>query len=186
MGLRETPYSYFCSRIGQCHETWYMLLRRNSDPKQRSTNMGTFSKYFSEIQESIDNTWIITTDVVMQFKDIANFKAFRHNMWIQVHRDLGKEWLQLRYYVMEEDIEMAMRYFPDNWKIPFLTQEVPKGTEVDTGKTKTPTGDKFVPKRLKPMQKSEQQKKGGASNKDAHAGNKDISLQQKEQGAGDT
>jgi hypothetical protein len=76
-------------------------------------------------------------------------------MWIQVHRDPGKEWLQLRYCVMEEDIEMAMRYWhDDDWKIPVLTQEVPKGMEVDVGSTKTPAGDKVMPKKTKPTQNS--------------------------------
>jgi hypothetical protein len=49
-------------------------------------------------------------------------------MWIQARRDLGKEWLQLRYCVTEDDIEMAMRDWHDDWRIPVLTQEVPKGT----------------------------------------------------------
>jgi hypothetical protein len=57
MGWKEPPYSYFCSRIGRCHATWYTSLGRNSDPKQKSTNTGTFSRYFTEIQESITNTW---------------------------------------------------------------------------------------------------------------------------------
>jgi hypothetical protein len=97
----------------------------------------------------------------MQFQDIAKFKVSMHNMWIQACRDPGKEWLQLRYCIMKEDIEMAMRDWTDNWKIPFLHQEVPKGTKVDVGKTKTPTGDKATPKRLKPTQNLVQQKKGG-------------------------
>jgi hypothetical protein len=62
---------------------------------------------------------------------------------------------------------MAMRDWLDNWKIPVLNQEVPKGTEVDAGKTKTPAGDKVAPKRPKPTQKSVQQNKGGATKKDA-------------------
>jgi hypothetical protein len=56
-------------------------------------------------------------------------------MWNKARRDIGKEWLQMRYFVMEEDTEMAIRYWPDDWKIPFLDQEVPKRTEVDAGQT---------------------------------------------------
>jgi hypothetical protein len=88
--------------------------------------------------------------VVTQFREIANFKETRHNMWIQARRDPGKEWLQLRYCVTEEDVEMAMRDWHNDWRIPVLTQEFPKGTEVDAGSTKTPAGDKVVPKNPKP------------------------------------
>jgi hypothetical protein len=98
----------------------------------------------------------------------------------------GKEWLQLRYCVTEEDIEMAMRDWHDDWRIPVLTQEVPKGTEVDAGSTKTPAGDKVVPKKMKPSQKSMQQKKGSAPKKDAQAGKKDTAPATREQGMGDT
>jgi hypothetical protein len=65
--------------------------------------MGTFSRNFAEIQESITNTWRITLKVVAQFKDITKFKAFKHNMWMQERKDLEKKWLQLRYYVTEEN-----------------------------------------------------------------------------------
>jgi hypothetical protein len=128
-----------------------MSLGRKSNPKHIKTNTGTFANYFIEIHESISNTWRITPEVVAQFKDIANFKASRHNMWIQACRDLGKECLQLIYCVMEEDVEMAMRDWPDDWKIPVLNQEEPKGIELDTSKTKTIAGDKAVPKMMKPM-----------------------------------
>ena len=88
--------------------------------------------------------------MVTEFREIANFKETRQNMWIQACRDPGKDWLQLRYYVTEEDIEMAMRNWHDDWRISVLTQEFPQGTEVDGGSTKTPAGDKVVPKNLKP------------------------------------
>jgi hypothetical protein len=127
-----------------------------------------------KIHESIANSWRITPDVVVQFRDIANFKASRHNMWIEARRDLGKEWLQLRYCVMEEDIEMDMRDWKYDWRVPVLTQEVPKGTEADPGSTKIPTGAKVAPKKLKPSQKLVQQKKGSVPKKDALTGKKDI------------
>jgi hypothetical protein len=114
IGWKEPPYSHFCDWIGHFHTAQYTSLGRNSDPKHRSANTGTFSRYFSEIQESIANSWRITPDVVAQFRDIANFKATRHNMWIQARRDPGKEWLQLRYCVTEEDVEMAMRDWHDD------------------------------------------------------------------------
>jgi hypothetical protein len=137
------------------------------DPRHRSANIGTFSRYFSETHERIMNTRRITPYVVMQFKNIANFKASRHNMWIQARRDPGKEWLQLIYCVTKEDVEMAMRDWHDDWKNPVLTQEVPKGTEVDAGSTKKGIGYKTVPKKPKPTQDPTQQKNGSAPKKDA-------------------
>jgi hypothetical protein len=132
MGWRESPYSYFCEWIGRCRVTRYTLLGRKSDPKHRSTNTGTFSKYFIEIQESIANTWRITPDVVAQYNEIANFHATRHTMWIQVHRDPHKGWLQPRYCVNGDDIEMAMWDWHDDWMVLVLTQKVPLSTEADT------------------------------------------------------
>jgi hypothetical protein len=93
--------------------------------------------------------------MVTQFRDIAKFKATKHNMQIQVRRDPGKECLQLRFCVMEEDVEMV--------------------TKVDVGSTKKTEGDKAMPKNLKPNQMSAQQKKGSVSKKDAQEGTKDTS-----------
>jgi hypothetical protein len=80
---------------------------------------------------------------------------------------------------------MTMRDWHDDWKILVLTQEVPKGTEVDVGKTKTPAGDKVAPKRSKPTWKPTK-KKEGVPKKYAQEGNKDTAPQQKEQGEGAT
>jgi hypothetical protein len=66
----------------------------------------------------------------------------------------------MRYCIMEDDVEMAMRDWPDDWKIPVLDQEVPQGTEVDAGQAKTPAGDKVVPKNLKPTQKWHNKRRG--------------------------
>lgn len=167
IGWKEPPYCHFCERIGYFRTALYTSLGRNSDPKHKSANIGTFARYLRKIHESIANSWRITPDVVVQFRDIANFKASRHNMWIEACRDLGKEWLQLRYCVMEEDIEMDMRDWKYDWRIPVLTQEVPKGTEADPGSTKIPTGAKVAPEKLKPSQKLVQQKKGSVPKKDA-------------------
>jgi hypothetical protein len=109
IGWKDPPYSHFCDWIGHYLGSQYTLLGRKSDPKHRSANTSTFSRYFSEIQDSIANSWRITPNVVSQFKYISNFKEIRHNMWIQVCKDPGKEWLKLRYYVIEEDVEMTMR-----------------------------------------------------------------------------
>jgi hypothetical protein len=93
IGWKEPPYYHFCERIGYFRTNLYTSLGRNSDPKHKSANIGTFARYFRKIHESIANSWRITPDVVMQFRDIANIKVSRHNMWIKAWRDPGKEWL---------------------------------------------------------------------------------------------
>jgi hypothetical protein len=78
----------------------------------------------------------------------------------------------------------------DDWKIPVITKEMPKGKEVEAGSSKTPAGDNIAPKNPtqqgKPSQKPVQQKKGSAPKKDAQSGKKDIAPTQEEQGRGDT
>jgi hypothetical protein len=64
IGWREIPYSHSCEKIGRFHAAKYTSLGRTSDPKHRSGNTGTFAWYFSEIHESIENSWIITPEVV--------------------------------------------------------------------------------------------------------------------------
>jgi hypothetical protein len=72
---KETPYSYFCDRVGHCHATRYISMGRTSDPKRKSRNVNTFAHYFSDIQDNIANTWRITLEVVMQYQGVANFRA---------------------------------------------------------------------------------------------------------------
>jgi hypothetical protein len=101
-------------------------------------------------------------------------------MWIQAHRDPHKEWLQPRYCVNEDDIEMAMRDWHDDWRVPVLTQEVPPSTEADTTTPKKST------KPGKPTQNMTQQTKGSALKKNTLVAQRDTSPQQKEQGSGAT
>jgi hypothetical protein len=75
IGWKEPPYSYFCDRVGRCHATWYTSMGSTLDSKRRSGNANTFSRYLSDIQDNIANTWRITLEVVTQYQGIANFKA---------------------------------------------------------------------------------------------------------------
>ena len=77
------------------------------------------------MQEKIANTWRIPLEVVEEHQSIANFKAFRHNMWIQAKRDPKKEWLQLRYCVIGEEVQWYMKDWPEEWKVPFIPKKVP-------------------------------------------------------------
>ena len=60
-----------------------------------------------------------------------------------------KEWLQLRFYINAKEVEVAMRDWKNDWKIPVITKEMPKGKEVDAGSSKTPAGGNTATK--KPM-----------------------------------
>jgi hypothetical protein len=92
--VEGAPILILLRRIGRFHVARYTSMGSTLDPKRRSDNAGTFTKYFSDIQESITNTWRITLEVVVQYQGIENFRATCHNMWIQVRRDPEKEWLQ--------------------------------------------------------------------------------------------
>jgi hypothetical protein len=75
IGWKEPPYSYFCDRVGQCCATWYMSMGSTSDSKKISGNANTFSRYLSDIQDNIANTWRMPPEVITQHQGIANFKA---------------------------------------------------------------------------------------------------------------
>jgi hypothetical protein len=84
--------------------------------------------------------WKITPQVVAQYRDIANLRATQHMMWIQMRKDPNKQWLQMHYCVMEDDINMVIKDLEDEWKIPVLTQDLPERTveeEVGQGETQT-------------------------------------------------
>jgi hypothetical protein len=48
-------------------------------------------------------------------------------MWIQAWKDLENQWLQLGYCIKEVDIEMDIKDWNDDWRIPVLNQEIPIG-----------------------------------------------------------
>jgi hypothetical protein len=88
-------------------------------------------------------------------------------MWIQARQDPAKQWLQMRYCITEGDIDMVINEWPDEWKIPSITQEVSERTtegEAEQGETQPP--EIQVPKRPrmgqgKPTQTDEGPKKIG-------------------------
>jgi hypothetical protein len=113
------------------------------------------------------------TEVVTQYQGIANFKATRHAMWIQAQKDPDNQWLQLCYCIKEADIEMAIKDWDDNWRIPVLNREMPtEMEEEEVGQGQTPVEEITVPKKPRTGQNKAQQKKGGASKKGTQAGKK--------------
>jgi hypothetical protein len=97
----------------------------------------------------------------------------RHTVWIQAKKDPKNQWLQLRYCIKEEDIEMAIKdWHVDDWRILDLNQEMSVDKEANAGQEKTLPGDKMTPNKPNTGQNLVQQKKGGASKKGTQAGNK--------------
>ena len=84
---------------------------------------------------------------------------------------------------------MAMRDWQDDWKIPVITKDMPKGKEVEARSSKTPVGDNISPQNPtqqgKPSQNPIQRKKGSAPRKDAQSGKKDTTPTQEEKVSGD-
>jgi hypothetical protein len=50
-------------------------------------------------------------------------------MWIHAWKDPDNQWLQLHYCIKEANIEMAIKDWDDNWRIPILNQEIPTEME---------------------------------------------------------
>jgi hypothetical protein len=46
-------------------------------------------------------------------------------MWIHVEKDPENQWLQLHYCITEAYIDMAIKDWEDEWRIPVLNQEIP-------------------------------------------------------------
>jgi hypothetical protein len=89
----------------------------------------------------------------------------RHAMWIQAWKDPNNQWIQLHYYIKDADIEMTIKDWDDDWRIPVLNQEMPIGMEEGVGQGQTPVEDIKIPKKPRIGQNKAQQKKGGASKK---------------------
>jgi hypothetical protein len=55
-------------------------------------------------------------------------------MWIHAQKDPGKQWLQMHYCITEGNIDMVIKEWEDEWKIPFLNHEfLERTTEEEVG-----------------------------------------------------
>jgi hypothetical protein len=183
MGWKEPKYSFFSTRPKPCHGARYLSLGVTSDAKNRKVNATIFEGYLCDLQDTIANTWRITPEVVAHYQGIANFKATRHAMWIQARKDPDNQWLQLRYCIMEGDIQMAIKDWEDEWRIPVLTREIPAEIEEEevrqehthaeeVGQEQTQPEEVTVPKKPRTGQNKPQQKKGGTSKTGVQTGKK--------------
>jgi hypothetical protein len=80
-------------------------------------------------RKNIAETWRISPGVVKEIEGISNFKASRHNMWIQERRDPKKKWLNMKYYITVEEVQWVIGEFPDQWKVPVAEKKGTKGKE---------------------------------------------------------
>jgi hypothetical protein len=69
-------------------------------------------------------------------------------MWIQVRKDPDKQWLQMHYCITEGDIDLVIKDWEDEWRIPAITQELLETTtEEEAGQGETQPKEIQVPKR---------------------------------------
>jgi hypothetical protein len=140
MGWREPGYVIFCTRP-QPAGARYLLLRSGPQARHKRENGIIFEAYLWDIQEAISRSWRITPEAIMRYADIANFWATRQTMWIQPRQDPDKQWLQMCYCITEGDIDMVINEWPDEWRIPTITREVPETTtegEAEQAETQPP------------------------------------------------
>jgi hypothetical protein len=112
IGWKEPVYNKYLERPGKCGATRYISLRSSADPKRKKTKQDIFVRYFTEMQDLIADTWCITPETVQEFGQVANFREMCHSLWMQEKRDKAKEWLQLNYCVMQEEIQREVQEWP--------------------------------------------------------------------------
>jgi hypothetical protein len=100
-----------------------------SDSKNRKVNAAIFEGHLSDIHDNIANTWRETSEAISHYQGITNFKATRNVIWIQARKHPNNQWLQLCYCIKQEDIEMTIKDWEDDWRIPVLIREIPAEIE---------------------------------------------------------
>jgi hypothetical protein len=79
-------------------------LWQEKDPKNQQENNEIFSMFLEDMQQNTTNVWRIPIEVVQENEGISNFKASRHQSWIQARRDPKKKWLEMRYCTSCEEV----------------------------------------------------------------------------------
>jgi hypothetical protein len=96
-------------------------------------------------------------------------------MWIQARKDPDKKWLQMRYCITEGDIDMVIKDWEDEWKIPVLTQDLPeRTTEEEAGQGETQPQEVPVPKKWRTGQTKTKKTDEGAAKTGTQKGKKNT------------
>jgi hypothetical protein len=97
-------------------------------------------------------------------------------------KDPNKQWLQMRYCITEGDIDMVIKDWEDEWKIPVLTQDLPeRTTEEEAGQGETQPQEVPVPKKWRMGQTKTKQTNEGTMKMGTQKGKKDNTQSAKEQ-----
>jgi hypothetical protein len=133
----EVFITWHCSRC-QTQENESSYIRRIP-----SRSLGS---HLQLVEDHTTGCWVIA--------DIANFKATQHAMWIQAHKDPDKKWLKIHYYIKEGDIDMVIKDWEDEWKIPVLTRDLSERTVEEVAvQEETQPQEVPVPKKRRTGQK---------------------------------
>jgi hypothetical protein len=85
-------------------------------------------------------------------------------MWIQAQKDPNKKWLQMHYYITEGNINMVIKYWEDEWKIPILIQDLlERTTEEEVRQGETQPEEFLVPKKQRMTHKKTKQTNEGTT-----------------------
>jgi len=83
----------------------------------------------------IHNTLCTAPQLVEGYTPIAKFWIDHHHIYIQSKKDLREEWVQTKYKIIEEDIQLIMEDWELDWNV--LTNETytnqPDNEEEDQG-----------------------------------------------------
>jgi NACalpha-BTF3-like transcription factor len=54
----------------------------------------------------------------------VEFRVDKNHMYIKSKKDPREEWVQTKYNIMEEDIQLVMQDWEPDWKVPTQGDEI--------------------------------------------------------------
>jgi NACalpha-BTF3-like transcription factor len=60
----------------------------------------------------------MSPQLVEAYGPFAEFYADMNHMYIKAKKDPREEWVQTKYKIMEEDIQLVMQDWEPDWKVP--------------------------------------------------------------------
>jgi NACalpha-BTF3-like transcription factor len=59
----------------------------------------------------------MSPQLVEAYGPIVEFRTDRHHMYIKSRKDPREEWVQMKYKITEEDIQLVMQDWEPDWKV---------------------------------------------------------------------